>query len=150
MPSHHAGPAREVLALNTYIKFMRAGESLGARLMRCGTLGDITISQFAALEALHHLGPLRQNEIGAKTLRSPGNMTLVTDNLEKAGLVTRTRAVEDRRAILVALTPKGKKLIASILPGHIAAIVDQMSVLTPAEQKQLGDLCRKLGNAGEV
>jgi MarR family 2-MHQ and catechol resistance regulon transcriptional repressor len=148
MPTHHKGTAREVLALNTYIKLMRAGESLGARLMHCGTLGDLTISQFAALEALYHLGSLRQNEIGTKTLRSPGNMTLVIDNLERAGLVTRTRAADDRRAIVVALTPKGKKLIAGILPEHIAAIAGQMSVLTPDEQRQLGDLCRKLGKAG--
>src|SRR5512135_2252583 len=98
MPTYFKGPAREVLALNTYIKFMRASESLGARLMHCHTLGDITSSQFSALEALYHLGPLRQNQIGAKMLRSAGNMTLVIDNLEKAGLVNRMRATDDRRA----------------------------------------------------
>ncbi len=150
MPTHHTGPAQEVLALNTFIKLMRAGEALGARLAQSHTLGTITFSQFATLEVLYHLGPLRQNVIGAKTLRSPGNMTLVIDNLEKAGLVTRTRAAEDRRAVVVALTPRGKKLIARILPKHIAAIVAQMSVLTPAEQQTLGELCRKLGKAGGV
>jgi len=150
MPTHAAGSAREALALNTYIKFMRAGNTLGARLKRCGTIGALTISQFAVLEALYHLGPLRQNQIGAKTLRSPGNLSVVIDNLEKAGLVTRTRATADRRAIVVALTPKGKKTIASVLPAHLAAIVAQMSVLTAAEQQQLGALCKKLGTAKPV
>jgi MarR family 2-MHQ and catechol resistance regulon transcriptional repressor len=149
MPTHHKGSARENLALNTYIKLMRAGEALGARLKACRAVGDLTISQFAALEALYHLGPLRPNEISAKTLRSPGNITLVIDNLEKAGLVTRARAPDDRRALVVALTAKGKKVIAGILPGHIAAIVEQMSVLTPAEQEQLGELCKKLGTAAQ-
>src|SRR5579859_1091552 len=150
MPTHHTGRDKAVLALNTYIKLMRASETLGARLMRCGSLGDLTASQFGTLEALYHLGPLRQNEIGAKTLRSPGNLTLVIDNLEKAGLVTRTRDAADRRAIVVALTPKGRRRIAAILPAHLAAIVEQMSVLTPAEQEQLGALCKKLGMAASA
>ena len=141
-------PARDALALNTYIKLMRAGDSVATRIKRRGTFDGLSISQFAVLEALFHLGPLRQNQIGAKTLRSPGNLTLVIDNLEKAGLVTRARAADDRRAIVVTLTPKGKKKIAGILPAHLAAIVQQMSVLTPAEQQQLGALCKKLGTAG--
>ena len=44
----------------------------------------MTVSQFGVLEALHHLGPLRQGEISAKLLRSGGNITLVVDNLEGA------------------------------------------------------------------
>jgi MarR family 2-MHQ and catechol resistance regulon transcriptional repressor len=145
MPSHYKGTAGEVLALNTYIKLMRAGDSLGGRILRRGTLGGLTISQFAALEALYYLGPLRQNEIGARTLRSPGNMTLVLDNLEKAGLLSRTRAPDDRRAVIVSLTPKGRRRVAGVLPGHIAAIVDEMSALSADEQRALGDLCKKLG-----
>ena len=150
MPTHHKGTPQETLALSTYIKLMRAGEALGTRLKACHAVGDLTFSQFAALEALYHLGPLRPNEISAKTLRSPGNITLVIDNLEKAGLVTRARAPDDRRALVVTLTPKGKKRIAGILPGHLAAIVAQMCVLTPDEQRQLGELCKKLGTAEPV
>src|SRR5713101_1148524 len=147
MPKPSAAPARDALALNTYIKLMRAGDSVATRIKSRGTFDGLSVSQFAVLEALFHLGPMRQNQIGAKTLRSPGNLTLVIDNLEKAGLVTRARAAADRRAIVVALTPKGKRRIASILPAHLAAIVEQMSVLTAEEQKQLGVLCKKLGTA---
>ncbi len=124
---------------------MRAGDSLGARILRRDTLGGLTITQFAALEAIYHLGPMRQNEIGVRTLRSPGNMTLVLDNLEKAGLVTRARAPDDRRAVIVSLTAKGRRRVADVLPVHIAAIVDEMSVLTADEQRTLGELCKKLG-----
>ena len=150
MPAHHKSSPRETLALNTYIKFMRAGEALGARLKASDSIGGLTFSQFAVLESLYHLGPLRPNAISAKTLRSPGNITLVIDNLEKAGLVTRARAPDDRRALLVTLTAKGKKLIAGVLPGHLAAIVNQMSVLTADEQRQMGTLCKKLGTAGQT
>jgi len=150
MTSPSASPARDAQALNTYIKLMRAADSVGTRIKSRGTFDGLSISQFAVLEALFHLGPLRQNQIGAKTLRSPGNLTLVIDNLEKARLVTRARAADDRRAIVVTLTPKGKKKIAGILPAHLAAISEQMSVLTPEEQQQLGALCKKLGIAASA
>ena len=82
MPTHYHGTPDEIRALDTWIKLTRAVDSFGARLADAGTCADVTISQFGVLEALHHLGPLRQGEISAKLLRSGGNITLVVDNLE--------------------------------------------------------------------
>jgi MarR family 2-MHQ and catechol resistance regulon transcriptional repressor len=145
MPTHYNGSPQETLALNTFIKLTRATESLVNRLSQRGTQGDLTPSQFGVLEALHHLGPLCLHELGAKILKSSGNITLVIDNLEKRGLVRRVRETEDRRMIKVNLTGEGQRLIGEILPGHLSAIVDEMSALAPEEQETLGRLCRKLG-----
>jgi MarR family transcriptional regulator, 2-MHQ and catechol-resistance regulon repressor len=145
MPSHYCGSAEEVLALDTFIKLTRASDSIGARLLQENTFGDLTPSQFAVLEALYHLGPLCQSDIGAKLLKSGGNITLVIDNLEKQGLVSRQRERDDRRFVTVSLTESGRERIAGILPGHVVAIVNELSVLTPEEQRSLGRLCRKLG-----
>lgn len=103
------------------------------------------MTQFGVLEVLHHLGPMCQNEIGAKLLKSGGNMTLVIDNLEKRRLVQRQRNPQDRRMMNVSLTQAGEALISKILPGHVQAITEEMSVLSPEEQETLGELCRKLG-----
>ena len=81
MPTHHAGTTEEVRALNAFIKLTRSTEALMARLSHCGTLEDLTISQFGVLETLYHLGPMCQSEIGSKLLRSGGNITLGIDNL---------------------------------------------------------------------
>jgi MarR family 2-MHQ and catechol resistance regulon transcriptional repressor len=43
------------------------------------------------------------------------------------------------------LTPAGQRLVKQVLPRHVANIVAQLSVLTAAEQDELGRLCRKLG-----
>jgi MarR family 2-MHQ and catechol resistance regulon transcriptional repressor len=145
MPTHYKGTAQEVLALNTFIKLTRAADSLGTRLFRRGTRGDLTTSQFGVLESLYHLGPMSQSEIGTKLLKSSGNITLVIDNLEKRGLVRRERDTDDRRVVTVSLTQAGRELIRRIFPGHVASIVEEMSVLTPEEQETLGRLCRKLG-----
>lgn len=144
MPTHYEGTPSEKLALDTYIKLVRAADSVMARLARRGTMG-VTPSQFAVLEALYHLGPLPQNEVGAKLLKSDSNMTLVLDNLEKQQLVHRERSKADRRVVVVSLSDEGRRRIAGLLPDHVAAILDEMSCLTPDEQRLLGDLCRKLG-----
>lgn len=121
-----------------------------SRLGQHGTLGNLTISQFGVLEALYHLGPMCQNDLAGKILKSSGNMTMVIDNLEKRSLVTRQRNPDDRRMVTVSLTKNGVDLIERILPEHVAAITDEMKILSPEEQIQLGELCRKLGKAEKV
>lgn len=147
MPTHYTGTREEILALNTFIKLTRATESLNARLAQRNTHPGLTTSQFGVLEVLYHLGPMCQSELGSKLLKSGGNITLVIDNLEKHGLVHRERGIEDRRFITVSLTDAGRALITEVLPGHVQAITEEMSVLSNDELRELGDLCRKLGTA---
>jgi MarR family 2-MHQ and catechol resistance regulon transcriptional repressor len=135
----------EAKALNTYVKLMRATESVTARAHRQLSSFGLTISQFGVLEAIYHLGSMSQSEIGQKILRSSGNMTMVIDNLEKRKLVRRERNRADRRFFFIHLTDEGKKLISSIFPSHAAKIARELDVLTPAEQQTLGKLCKKLG-----
>jgi len=138
----------EARALKTYVKLMRATESVTAKAHRQLSNFGLTFSQFSVLEALYHLGPMSQSEIGQKILRSSGNMTMVIDNLEKRKLVRRKRNRTDRRFIIIHLTVEGKKMISSIFPSHAAEIARQLDVLTPAEQQTLGSLCKKLGLKG--
>ena len=145
MPTHYNGPECQTLALDTLIKLTRATNSLMARIARHNTFQDLTETQFGTLESLYHLGPMSQTEICGKLLKSGGNTTLVVDNLEKHGLVVRHRDEHDRRVILVDLTEEGRALIATIFPAHAAVVSEEMSVLTPEEQLQLGALCKKLG-----
>jgi MarR family 2-MHQ and catechol resistance regulon transcriptional repressor len=92
---------------------------------------------------------MSQTEICGKLLKSSGNTTLVVDNLEKHGLVQRQRDENDRRVVMVQLTEAGRELIAGLFPSHAAVVSEEMSVLTPEEQRQLGELCRKLGRGLE-
>jgi MarR family 2-MHQ and catechol resistance regulon transcriptional repressor len=110
---------------------------------------DLTLSQFAVLEALHHRGPLNLGDLARRILTSSGNLTLVVDNLEKRGLAKRRQQGDDRRFVVAQITPAGRKLMAKIFPQHARRILEIMSRLTPAEQNQLGRLCRKLGTGEE-
>ena len=145
MPIRYEGTEDEKRSLNAYVKLMRAAESVTARVHRHLAGVKLTETQFGVLEAIHHLGPLSQKEIGKKLLKSRGNITTVVDNLERRRLVKRERATGDRRVVRVHLTDEGERLIAGIFPCHAAGIVEEMAVLTEAEQKELDRLCRKLG-----
>ena len=147
MATHHKGPPAEVRALDAYIKLNRALDRMQNELMRKMTEHGLTMPQFGVLEALYHLGPSSQGDLGRKLLRSGANVTTVVDNLEKAALVTRTRSPADRRVVTVALTPAGRKLIAAVFPEHAAQIADLMKGLSPVEQEALGALCKKLGTS---
>src|SRR5438132_1539898 len=124
MSTHHQGSPSEVLALDTFIKLVRAQESVSARLGRRHAEAGLTQSQFAVLEALYHLGPLCQRDLGEKLLKSSGNITMVIDNLEKRGLVRRERDERDRRYITVHLSEIGRELIGRIFPGHAQEVDD--------------------------
>ena len=145
MPTHYSGARAEMRTLNTFIKLTRCTNSLLSRLAERNTIGDLTWSQFAVLEALYHLGHMTQGEISTKVLKSGSNMTTVIDNLERDSLVRRERDANDRRVIHVHLTEAGIGTVEAVLPGHIAALVDEFKVLSASEQETLGELCKKLG-----
>ena len=87
MSTKFKGTRAETSALNTFIKLMRAADSLNSRLMPVIEHHGLTFSQFGVMEALYHLGPLCHTELAQKILRSGGNLTLVTKNLERNGWV---------------------------------------------------------------
>lgn len=145
MPTHFEGSDDERLALDVFIKLLRAGDAVAQRAFGSLYQAGITPGQFGVLDALYHQGPLMLSEIAAKHLRSRNNMTVVADNLEKQGLVRRERDSVDRRVIRVHLTDSGRALVERLLPHHVASIVRELSVLSPAEQEQLNTLLRKLG-----
>lgn len=149
MPTHFEGCEGIVRALNAYINLVRASDSVLSKIATHLESEQVTMGQFAVLEALLHLGPMCQHTLAEKLLRSGGNMTLVVDNLQKRGWVKRERQEKDRRVVEIHLTPKGRRLITRIFPEHAKVIARVMSELTPEEQEDLRRIARKLGRGAE-
>ena len=145
MPKKFKGTPAQERALSSYVKLERAAGAAFA-YARVGLEEEgLTLSQFAVLEALYHVGPQYLGDLARRILTSSGNLTLVIDNLQKRGLVKREQQGNDKRFVTANITPSGARLIARIFPDHSRRITEIMSRLTPEEQDQLGDLCRKLG-----
>ena len=74
----------------------------------------LTYQRIRLLYILDQRGPAIMKDLGEQLGMSARNMTSTVDSLEKAGLVTRRRHPEDRRAVVVELVPGG---VAQATPG---------------------------------
>lgn len=107
---------------------------------------DLTGSEFGALEALYHKGPMLLGEVQRKILVSSGGITYLIDRLEKKGLVERQRCETDRRAWYAALTPRGEALMREIFPEHAKCMARALSGLDEEEKAMATRLLKKLGH----
>jgi MarR family transcriptional regulator, 2-MHQ and catechol-resistance regulon repressor len=132
-------------SLRTYVKLLRAGKAVLARVEPLLAAEGLTPTQLGVLEAILHKGPLTQRQLVRKVLTSAGNLTDVIDKLAARGLVSRERSETDRRSVTVGLTPAGRQLIEDLFPRHASDIAAAMASLSAAELQTLGVLLRKLG-----
>ena len=145
MGTRYKGTEKEMIALNTFIKLVRAGESTLSRVSEALSKSKLTESQYAILDALYHIGPLFQRDLGNKLLKTGRNITLVIDNLEKRKLVIREMRAEDRRYFTIHLTKQGKSLFQKVFPGYLKAVIEEMQKLSKSDQLELQRLCKVIG-----
>jgi DNA-binding MarR family transcriptional regulator len=110
----------------------------------------ISGSQWGVLRNLHRAEQdgrpgLRLTDLCAMLLVRPPSVTGVVDRLERAGLVRREGVPTDLRAKQVSLTGRGRQLVRQVLAGHPDQIARVMAGVSPAEEKQLALLLRRVG-----
>ncbi|ALS59267.1 MULTISPECIES: MarR family winged helix-turn-helix transcriptional regulator [Pandoraea] len=106
---------------------------------------DCTLPRFDLLAQLdRHPEGLKMGELSKRMMVTGGNVTGITDQLEKEGWVTRETVVNDRRAFLIKLTPRGKKAFSNMARAHEEWIEQRLGRLPEDRQRQLyallGDL----------
>jgi DNA-binding MarR family transcriptional regulator len=79
-------------------------------------------------------------------MRTSGTMTHRLTQVQHAGLIRRVPDPGDGRGLLVQLTPKGRRVVDRLAPGHLDNERRVLTGLTPTEQDQLAALLRKLLN----
>jgi MarR family 2-MHQ and catechol resistance regulon transcriptional repressor len=136
---------RSITAPRLWLVLMRSHRALSLLAAASIAKAGLGLTDFAALEALLHKGPLTISEIQDKVLLASGSMTAAVDRLENLGLVVRKASPSDRRARVVELTPQGKRLAASCFEKHAKDLEALMSVLSEKEREQLYGLVKKLG-----
>jgi len=145
MGTKYKGKNKDISSLDSYIKLIRTVETIKAKISKSLAEFNISENQFYCMDAVFHLGLLTQKELGAKLLRSGGNITLVIDNLEKNNLVKRKKDKKDRRKYFITLTTKGENLYKDIFPIILSLIVDEFNPLSEKEMKELQGYCMKIG-----
>jgi DNA-binding MarR family transcriptional regulator len=104
-------------------------------------------AQFGVLAALRRSGPpyrLSPTELYNSLLITSGAVTNRLERLTAAGLVRRVPDPEDGRSLLVALTPKGLRLIDRLIELHYAREAELLASLGVRDREQLVRLLRNL------
>ena len=105
---------------------------------------------WGVLSTLVESGPLSQIELATALSIDRTAMVYLLDELEEQDLVERVRNPADRRAFLIHLTPRGRRLqkkAAAELAGQAERLLDP---LAPAERRQLVDLLARVTESWQV
>jgi DNA-binding MarR family transcriptional regulator len=106
---------------------------------------DTTLPRFDLMAQLEREpAGMKMNALSRRLMVTNGNVTGITDQLEREGWVERVDMPSDRRAYLVKLTPAGRALFARMAAAHEAWIVQAFSTLNPRQTAQLHSLLGQL------
>jgi DNA-binding MarR family transcriptional regulator len=102
---------------------------------------DLNDQHYNILKTLneHDPQPISVGEIKQLMVNKRGDLTRLLDKLNALGLVVREIDPENRRVVLVSLTPQGKRQVRSI-DEQLAEQRRQQRRLTEEEARQLNDL----------
>jgi DNA-binding MarR family transcriptional regulator len=96
--------------------------------------GVLSMAHFRALGVLAEEGALPAGRIAAAAQVTPASVTQMLDHLEAEALVRRERSAEDRRVVVVSLTPEGAALVAAKRAEWTTRWEAMFGDLTEAEQ----------------
>jgi DNA-binding MarR family transcriptional regulator len=143
-------PDARALATECYANFWRTADML-MELHNRQTRDEYGLSPNARqiLAVVEGAGePLEPSVIAERLLTTTGTMTSLLDTLEKRGLIQRLAHPNDRRKLLVAITPAAQTIIDALLPSlHARERAVMSDALTISEQRQLLQLIAKLQQA---
>ena len=100
-------------------------------------------SQSALLSVLLRKGPTRMSELSQVLRVTKSNITFLVDRLEEKRLIRREADPSDRRAMNIALTGEGRRLIEGEKARLLTKINDKLSTLTDSD---LGELQESMDN----
>jgi DNA-binding MarR family transcriptional regulator len=85
---------------------------------------NVSLARFDYLAQLYRHGGLKMRDLSRYLMVTGGNVTGLTDELERDGLVQREASESDRRAFIVRLTPLGRQTFEAMAKQHEQWIVE--------------------------
>jgi DNA-binding MarR family transcriptional regulator len=110
---------------------------------------DIRISRLhVGIMAALSEDKLRISEIAKKFLMPKPQMTVLINQLFKAGIVERKASIIDRRAVEISLSEKGKEIFLQCHKHLKTSIEEKLSCLSDAELNELSLSLSRIRNLG--
>jgi len=105
---------------------------------------DITMTQLLVLECLSTCGHCKMHTLVGALKGKFSAVTAIIDRLVKTGFVIREHGQEDRRTVFVALSPKGKKVLAEVFQQRRKAFMQVFSMVSAREREEYLTILEKL------
>jgi DNA-binding MarR family transcriptional regulator len=146
-------PDGDARSTEVYATLARTGAALLLELERCVEawfdMPQPAATVLAVVEGAD--SPLTPTQISERVLAPAASMTATLDLLERRGWIERRANPQDRRSVLIAITPEGQRISDRLLPGIRALERETLAVLTTKERDQLMRMLAKvLERAAEI
>ena len=104
--------------LDSYLPYLlnRAGARIAAAFGEEVRPLGATLQMWRVLAALRERDARRMGDLSATTSIEVSTLTRLVDSMEAKGLVARRRAVDDARAVVLHVTPAGRRLTQRLVP----------------------------------
>lgn len=130
-------------SMAVYISMSRVINTLRRENNKLILKHNLTLGQFAVMEALYSKGRLSTGEVMEKILTTSGNIPVIVKNLEKDGFITREQDESDKRRFILDLTEKGKDLMNEIVPENLKFMNELISLWDDEDKEELIILMNK-------
>jgi DNA-binding MarR family transcriptional regulator len=134
----------EQLEQEAFLNLVRTSDRLQTRFNRLYREHGLTSAQYNLLRILRGEGrPMCSMQVAGRMITEVPGITGLIDRLERGGLVERERSAEDRRVVMVAITPKGLETLAGLDELVMARHRDLLGHLDSQELRTLIRLLEK-------
>lgn len=130
-------------SMAVYISMSRVINTLRRENNKLILKHNLTLGQFAVMEALYSKGRLSTGEVMEKILTTSGNIPVIVKNLEKDGFITREQDASDKRRFILDLTDKGRDLMDEIVPENLKFMDELISLWDDEDKEELIILMNK-------
>ncbi|HEX7031303.1 MAG TPA: MarR family transcriptional regulator [Gammaproteobacteria bacterium] len=105
---------------------------------------SLTGPQLVCVRHLLRHGPTAPGTLARRISLSPATVTGIVDRLEKRGLVTRARSIDDKRKVEIALTDEGRQLVGQMPPPLHETFSRRLGELPVEQQEEIDRVLAKI------
>ena len=141
-----ASAQREDFILDEQVQHLlrRAHQRASAIFLNVLADAQLTPTQFFAMARLHETGKLSQNRLGRLAAMDPATIQGVIRRLQERGFIERLPDPNDRRRMVLSLSPKGQETVSALLADARRVGGEILSPLSEEERETFMGLLKKL------
>lgn len=139
-------PAAASFILDDQVQHLlrRAHQRASAIFLSVLADAQLTPTQFFALARLHETGKLSQNRLGRLAAMDPATIQGVIRRLQERGFIERLPDPNDRRRMVLSLSPLGRETVAALLADAQSIGEEILSPLDAEQRRTFLSLLKKL------